>query len=210
MTTYKINQNIPGWNGIEILDKLAEYAKQVPDNGVILELGALFGRSTYALGHNKHNSVSLITIDFWPNIHLSNHTEHYFHDRTIDETESNRISNLIENEVLSSENCYGLWKYYTNEIPNLTGIRSSTLLDHQNFPNVDFIFHDAGHDYENVYNDLNHWWPKLKNNGILILDDYDNILFPELVRAVDQFILEKKCLNKMITNRNILLIKENE
>lgn len=50
---------------------------------------------------------------------------------------------------------------------------------------------DAGHDYENVYNDLNHWWPKLKNNGILILDDYDNILFPELVQAVDQFILDK-------------------
>ena len=72
------------------------------------------------------------------------------------------------------------------------------------FPMIDFIFHDAGHDYENVYNDLYHWFPKLKQEGIIIIDDYDP-QFPELIKAVDEFVAEQNLHTEMVTHRNILL-----
>jgi hypothetical protein len=37
---------------------------------------------------------------------------------------------------------------------------------------VDFIWVDAGHDYEDVMADLKAWWPKLKAQGIMGGDDF--------------------------------------
>lgn len=202
---YKINTDIPGWNGTDILTKIAKFASFVPENGIILELGALFGRSTYALGHNKKPSVKLITIDVWHGIWESNHKEVHYHDQRCSENEVQRIKNLMQDGVLSASDFYGLWKHYTEGIPNLEGIQTHTMMDNTDFPLVDFIFHDAGHDYINVYNDLNHWWPKLKSTGFLIIDDYEPVHFPDLVRAVNQFVIENNLYTEMITDRNLLI-----
>ena len=36
----------------------------------------------------------------------------------------------------------------------------------------DFIYVDAGHEYENVIRDLEVWWPKLKHGGMMAGDDF--------------------------------------
>ena len=88
---YKINMSIPGWNGKKILEIIAAFSSRVPENGNILELGALFGRTTYAIGHNKPASVTLHSLDIWPTILFSNHTEYWFHDEKCGEEETNAI-----------------------------------------------------------------------------------------------------------------------
>ena len=204
---YKINQSIPGWNGIQILNQLARYAAAVPENGVIYELGALFGRSTYVLGHNKKPSVKMTSIDIWSTISMQNHTMVNFHDGTCgpDEIQRLQANTKLNPDRIEGEEYYGLWKHYTRDIPNLTGIRNFTSLNNESFPQADFIFHDAGHDYKNVYADLTHWFPKLKENGVMIIDDYEPVNFAELMSAVDQFVKENDLVTEMVTGRNILL-----
>jgi hypothetical protein len=61
----------------------------------------------------------------------------------------------------------------------------------------DFIYIDAAHDYDSVVEDLEAWWPKLKDGGIFSGHDY----FPdtriwrgkacEVYRAVNEFAVNK-------------------
>jgi hypothetical protein len=46
---------------------------------------------------------------------------------------------------------------------------------------------DAGHDYLSVITDLTRWWSLLQPGGTMIVDDYDLPVWPEVVRAVDEF-----------------------
>jgi len=204
-TIMKHNIKIPGWNGQHILDILGRYASEVEEGGTIIELGALFGRSTYTLGHNKKDSVELITIDLWPTILLENHLTVNYHDGECGEEELALVTSKIKDNKLDGLDFYNLWKEYTKGIIKNIGIRSRTSLSNANFPDADFIFHDAAHNYKDVYADLVHWFPKLKKEGVLILDDYENVQFPELVKAVDQYVNENDLYTEMVTGRNILL-----
>jgi hypothetical protein len=58
-----------------------------------------------------------------------------------------------------------------------------------------FIYIDAGHSYNNVYNDLLSWYPKLKNGGFLVGDDYAIMYNPTegeygVVQAIEDFIID--------------------
>jgi predicted O-methyltransferase YrrM len=37
---------------------------------------------------------------------------------------------------------------------------------------LDFVFIDAGHDYDSVTKDITNWYPKIKNGGIIAGHDY--------------------------------------
>lgn len=52
---------------------------------------------------------------------------------------------------------------------------------------ADLIYIDAAHDYDNVYADLNAWYPFVKGHGILCGDDW---FHPPIKKAVNQFAQE--------------------
>ena len=52
---------------------------------------------------------------------------------------------------------------------------------------IDFLFIDASHRYEDVLNDINLWYHKVKPDGIIAGHDYNNGDFPGVVKAVDEF-----------------------
>ena len=204
----KHNIKIPGWNGIQILDILGKYASEVPENGNILELGALFGRSTYTLGHNKKDSVRLLTIDCWPTILFKNHALISWHDGTSLGEEYNLMMSKAGPEGIDGKDFYGLWKEYTKGIVNNISIRAYTSISNKNesvFPLFDFIYHDASHEESTVYKDLVHWFPKLKQDGVLIIDDYEINQFSGLCKAVDRFIDENNLDAELVTHRNLLI-----
>jgi len=53
---------------------------------------------------------------------------------------------------------------------------------------IDWVHLDALHDYESVKADIAAWLPKVKPGGWLSGDDYDELKFPELVRAVGELL----------------------
>jgi hypothetical protein len=130
---------------------------------------------------------------------------HTFHDGRCGNDQLALLNSKIINDFITGEDFIGLWKEFTKGITNIIGMRIPASSRNADFPMMDFIYHDAGHSYQDVYNDLNHWFPKLKQNGILIVDDYDSKNFPGVIQAVDQFVIENNLQTEMVTNRNILL-----
>jgi hypothetical protein len=55
---------------------------------------------------------------------------------------------------------------------------------------IDVVHLDAGHDYDAVYNDLQHWWPLLRPGGLLIGDDYSEG-WPGVVGAFNDFFAKR-------------------
>lgn len=53
--------------------------------------------------------------------------------------------------------------------------------------NLDFVYIDGAHTYKGVKLDLNLWWPKVRNGGILSGDDYN---IEGVSKAVDEFALK--------------------
>lgn len=56
---------------------------------------------------------------------------------------------------------------------------------------IDFIYIDGLHDYESVKKDINAWWTKVRNGGILSGHDFNRIKWPGVVQAVEEFCQEK-------------------
>ncbi len=50
---------------------------------------------------------------------------------------------------------------------------------------LDFVFIDAGHDYESVKKDLAAWWPKVKPGGTFAGHDYTTD-YPGVIQAVEE------------------------
>lgn len=57
------NVDIPGWMTEPELQDIERLAAQVPANGLIVEVGCLYGRSTYAWAKSCDPSVKVIVID---------------------------------------------------------------------------------------------------------------------------------------------------
>jgi hypothetical protein len=56
---------------------------------------------------------------------------------------------------------------------------------HYEDKSLDFIFIDAAHDYESVKKDINAWFPKLKDGGIIAGHDYT--WCDDVKKAVNEF-----------------------
>jgi predicted O-methyltransferase YrrM len=66
---------------------------------------------------------------------------------------------------------------------------------------VDFVFIDAGHEYESVVKDINAWLPKIRKGGIISGHDYFNPC--GVKQAVDELIKDVKFSNDKIWYKEI-------
>ena len=65
------NVDIPGFMSIRDLEVLEHLAQEVPEKGVIVEVGSFMGRSSWALAKSCENSVQVYCVDPWPTYTLS-------------------------------------------------------------------------------------------------------------------------------------------
>lgn len=67
-------------------------------------------------------------------------------------------------------------------------IRASSEEGSQQVPDeMDFVYLDADHSFDGVCDDLRHWFPKVREGGIICGHDYGHPSFPGVQRAVDAF-----------------------
>lgn len=97
----------------------------------------------------------------------------------------------------NKDGSYQLMKNQGSDIYNMLSLKyknHSNVKFHVGFTNnvvnkfeneyFDLIFIDAGHEYPQVSQDINQWFPKMKNNGIFSGDDY---FYPPVKKAVLEF-----------------------
>lgn len=201
----KLNQAIPGWNREDIQTYLAELVSGLPADAQILEIGALFGRTSYVLAHNKPATATLTTIDPWMTYHLAHFVETTIHDNYC--SPENRA--LIEAHItkdpdrIEGDDFFKLWKHFVGDAPNVNPVREFSPVTNREWPMFDFIYHDGPHHKDDVYKDLCFWFPKLKPGAVLTMDDYDKRQFAGLCEAVDTYVAENDLQTRMIGPRNI-------
>jgi predicted O-methyltransferase YrrM len=107
-------------------------------------------------------------------------------------------------QYINLEDAYKTLKlYFKDKNVNIYKGKSSEIM--KRLPNeyFDLIYVDADHSYEGTYIDLVLSYEKIKKNGIICGHDFNFVLYPEVVKAVQHF-LKNFNLKLDYTTRDIL------
>src|SRR5262249_50790567 len=143
---------------------MARVAKLVPPNGIVVETGSLFGRSSFVWARNVHPSVTVYCIDPWKR-------EPWIVD----------VVERVQNPVMPFS--LDAFRYYTRECPNIRTIQGTSPLAVQGTWSqpVDLFFDDADHQEPGLSLNRDFWVPWIKPGGIFCGDDYA-AAFPDCIR----------------------------
>ena len=164
---------IPGWfSYIDLYNEMVEKAK---DGDNFVEVGSWFGKSTNYLATKIKESgknIKLTTVDTFKGT-----DDEDLHQNIVSSFNGDIFYEFIDNTVLSEN--YG----------NIDIIKDTSHNAANQFTNcsIDYIMLDAGHSYEDVKDDINYWYNKIKPGGWISGDDYGGSFFPGVTQAADEF-----------------------
>jgi len=164
---------IPGW--FSYIDLYNEMVDKANDGDTFVEVGTWFGKSTNYLAtkiKKSGKSIKLTTIDTFKGT-----DDEELHQNIVGSFNGDIFYEFIDNTVLSGN--YG----------NIDIIKDTSHNASNQFTNgsIDYIMLDAGHSYEDVRDDINYWYNKIKPGGWISGDDYGGSFFPGVTRAADEF-----------------------
>lgn len=148
--------NIQGWFDFETLYQIVVQTSN--DNAHFVEVGTWKGKSAAFLAVeiiNSGKNIKLDCVDTWEGsdepVH---HADPY--------VQSNTLYEHFLGNMKPVENFY-------------TPVRMTSLDAAKQYADnsLDFVFIDAGHTYEDCYNDINAWLPKIKVGGYIAGHDYN-------------------------------------
>lgn len=157
--TTKIEKLSVKWWGVTIEEgrHLGWLASQVPDNGLIVEIGTLFGRSTSFLAIGAKKSVRVYAVDCWEGTHYHRMIQavQYFTEL--------RLMDKIK-----------IIKGYSAEVAK--SFKGT----------IDMLYIDGDHSYKSVKTDYESWYPFLKKGGIIAFHDHMHPRYPGIVKFVGE------------------------
>jgi hypothetical protein len=164
-------EQIPGW--FDFQDLYKRMVQEARPNATFVEVGTFLGRSLSYLGVEIVNSkkpIALISVDTLGIIASPGTPTNY--DRYVGQDgHALLLSNMAP--------CVRAGLRHTHL--HIDSVEASKL-----FHDVDFVFLDSDHSYEGVSRELDAWWPKVVNGGVLA--GHDHIpQFPGVIQAVREF-----------------------
>ena len=170
-----------GWANGPQLALIEHWAKEVPENGVIVEIGSFAGRSAWHWAKSTHPSVTVYAVDSWdPTIYLN-----YQKRRT--SLQGDRIDREVV-ECTYEDFCKNVY-----DCPNIIGVkaRSPTLPEDilLKLMEVDLIYIDDSHVNPEFENNLQFWYKRLKPKGVFCGDDFQA---PDVYKSVVNFASAKR------------------
>lgn len=167
-------RDIEGW--FDYPDVYAHEVANVPDMGIIVEVGAWMGRSTAFLADlvkTADRGIQLWSIEWG----FGNA------DKAADACAGGVAlagGNIAGRLVTNLRDAGVLDWVYPLIVPSVRAAR--IFAD----GSLDFVFIDGNHTRESVMEDCAAWWPKIKVGGVMSGHDYD-VHFNEVVSAVNEF-----------------------
>lgn len=170
--TLIIDLDIPGQLGWTELIGMARLAKQVPPNGVVVETGSLYGRSSFVWAKNVHPTVTVYCIDPW-------------------EREQWIVDIVEKPQKVDRPFSLEAFQYYTRDCPNIRTIKGRSPDAVQGTWNqwVDLYFDDADHNEPGLSRNRDFWTRWVKPGGVFCGDEY-NSDFPECLRKTYELAME--------------------
>lgn len=163
-----IYHDIDGWFDFQ---KLYRYVvNEAKDNSHFVEIGSYLGKSTAFMAveiANSGKNIKFDTIDTWEGSKEHGNID-YVYNKLL-------YNNFFKNISSLSEYIKPIMGYSFDVVNNYED------------SSLDFIFIDAAHDYDSVKKDIEDWYPKLKDDGIIAGHDYNERDWPGVVMAVNEF-----------------------
>jgi precorrin-6B methylase 2 len=168
--TMLFDDSIPGWMTSADLQSITGLATLVPENGVLVEIGSLFGRSTVAWAMSCHPSVNIYCGDHFYEHYIDNH-------------------DLAHTFAPISGHCYNAWLEFnknTNKFPNVVAMRGKAP-DESNYPGheIDLLFVDALHKNPNDWEIIKYFAQFVKVGGIISGHDFRGD-YPDVINNVNR------------------------
>lgn len=170
----KLSNFLGHWGNlsIESVCKIALIVKYFQP-GMVFEFGTYNGMTTLQIALNTPSRSKIYTLDIGDNRKIS--PEHSLN--TVDEY----VANVFRYKFGTSVGSYFSGSIASSKITQI--IADSAMYDFSGFERkMDFIFIDAAHDYKNKKRDTENAFMMLKTNGIILWDNYLDILYPDLTK----------------------------
>jgi len=170
-------QDIDGYMTKSNTDLFNKMCIELPESAVWVELGSWLGKSlAYCVVQSKQQGKKFHfhAIDTWRG------SEEHVNQKDIDMIRSDGVFDKFLNNIKPISNYVKIQRGTSWE-------QASQFSD----LSVDFCYVDASHRYEDVKNDIQSWWPKIRPGGFFGGDDYRQS-WPGVKRAVKEFVSQKK------------------
>jgi len=146
-------KQIQGWTTFESLYR--KIVKDSPTNSHFVEVGSYKGQSAAFMAVeiiNSQKNIRLDCVDMRETEKVES-TQYY-------QKQENLVATFLQNT----------WPVLDVIRPiHLSSVEASKLYKDES---LDFVFIDAAHDYDNVKLDLESWFPKIKQSGVIAGHDY--------------------------------------
>tara|TARA_B100001250_G_C19630064_1_gene713353 strand:+ start:245 stop:892 length:648 start_codon:yes stop_codon:yes gene_type:complete len=107
---------------------------------------------------------------------------------------------IIKSDPYTYESVKKLLIKFKNNIDIIKG-NSNHVLKQINLSEFDYVFLDGGHKYETVRSDLKFLTTVIKNNGIILCDDYNLSYAPGIKKAINEYIIENNFNLRILNER---------
>lgn len=162
-----------------------EAVRSFPEGSCFVEVGTYLGRSLCSLGEvieQSRKDFTVIGIDTCRGSGPEGERRKDYHGDAVAQGGGTFAGALHENVIACG---YG---------DSISLIIATSLAAARMFApaSIDWVHLDARHDYASVKADIQAWRPKVKVGGWLSGDDYDELKWPEVVKAVDELLPDAK------------------